>query len=474
MFVGSMPEDATDGSLERVLSRWQLFAIGFGAIVGWGWIIQMGYWIDEAGPYGAMAAFAIGGVLVLLVALIYGELVSAMPFAGGEHVYTHRAFGPVVSFICSWSLLLGYMGVVGFQSIAIGIGFSYLIPGFDVLKLWTFAGQTVYGSWVAIGFLGILAITYMNYRGVEITAQVQLILATIIGISGIALVTGALTVGPSVSNAAFGGAAVLGVTTVAIQVPMLFVGFDVIPQAAEEADMSSRSLALVLLAVVATVGLFYIASIWAAGQAVPAGVLGDSLVPAATAMSAVFSSTVAGKLMTVVGIGALLTSWSAFVIGASRVVFAMADSGLLPESLATVHPEYNTPSRAIVLIGVLSMAAPWFGGNFVSSIINAGSLGIVLAWFTVALSFVALRYKEPEMERPFKLPGGYAFGIAAMAVTVFFIALYMPGAPSALLWPREWMIVLAWVVLGTVLFALSRRTTTETTIEDAGQPASER
>ena len=474
MFVGSMPEDATDGSLERVLSRWQLFAIGFGAIVGWGWIIQMGYWIDEAGPYGAMAAFAIGGVLVLLVALIYGELVSAMPFAGGEHVYTHRAFGPVVSFICSWSLLLGYMGVVGFQSIAIGIGFSYLIPGFDVLKLWTFAGQTVYGSWVAIGFLGILAITYMNYRGVEITAQVQLILATIIGISGIALVTGALTVGPSVSNAAFGGAAVLGVTTVAIQVPMLFVGFDVIPQAAEEADMSSRSLALVLLAVVATVGLFYIASIWAAGQAVPAGVLGDSLVPAATAMSAVFSSTVAGKLMTLVGIGALLTSWSAFVIGASRVVFAMADSGLLPESLATVHPEYNTPSRAIVLIGVLSMAAPWFGGNFVSSIINAGSLGIVLAWFTVALSFVALRYKEPEMERPFKLPAGYAFGIAAMAVTVFFIALYMPGAPSALLWPREWMIVLAWVVLGTVLFALSRRTTTETTIEDAGQPASER
>jgi amino acid transporter len=474
MVTGTMSGDTTDGSLERVLSRWQLFAIGFGAIVGWGWIIQMGYWIDEAGPYGAMAAFAIGGVLVLLVALIYGELVSAMPFAGGEHVYTHRAFGPVVSFICSWSLLLGYMGVVGFQSIAIGIGFSYLIPGFDMLELWTFAGQTVYGSWVAVGFLGILAITYMNYRGVEITAQVQLILATVIGISGIALVTGAFTVAPSASNAAFGGAAVLGVTTVAIQVPMLFVGFDVVPQAAEEADMSSRSLALVLLAVVSTVGLFYIVSIWAAGQAVPAGVLGDSLVPAATAMSTIFSSPVAGNLMTVVGIGALLTSWSAFVIGASRVVFAMADSGLLPQSLAKVHPEYNTPSRAIVLIGVLSMAAPWFGGNFVSSIINAGSLGIVIAWFTVALSFVALRYNEPEMERPFKLPGGYTFGIAGMVVTVFFIALYMPGAPSALLWPREWAIVLAWVVLGAVLFGLSRRTSTDTAIEDAGQPASER
>jgi amino acid transporter len=390
-----------------------------------------------------MAAFAIGGVLILLVALIYGELVSAMPYAGGEHVYTHRAFGPIVSLVCSWSLLLGYMGVVGFQSIAIGIGFSYLVPGFDILKLWTFAGATVYGSWVAIGFLGIIAITYMNYRGVEIAAQVQLVLATVIGISGIALITGSLTVGPSASNAAFGGAAVLGVTTVAIQVPMLFFGFDVVPQAAEEADMSTRSLASVLLAVVITVGLFYIVSIWAAGQAVSAGALGGSLVPAATAMATIFGSPIAGDLMTIVGVGALLTSWSAFVIGASRVVFAMADSGLLPESLAKVHPEYNTPSRAIVLIGVLSMAAPWFGANFVNSIINAGSLGIIVAWFTVALSFVALRYNEPEMERPFELPAGYAFGGAALLVTAFFFVLYMPGAPSALLWPREWLIVLA-------------------------------
>lgn len=178
--------------------------------------------------------------------------------------------------------------------------------------------------------------------------------------------------------------------------------------------------------------------------------------------------------MTVIGIGALLTSWSAFVIGASRLVFAMADSGLLPASLSRVHPEYNTPSRAILLIGGISMVAPWFGVNFVSSIINAGSLGIVLAWFIVVLSFIALRYREPDMERPFKLPGGYLFGVAALLVTLFFIALYLPGAPSALLWPREWMIVIAWIVLGVCLFALSRRRTTDSTItEDTSQPTSE-
>jgi amino acid transporter len=109
---------------------------------------------------------------------------------------------------------------------------------------------------------------------------------------------------------------------------------------------------------------------------------------------------------------------------------------------------------------------------------RAGRVSRVVAAFVVADSDSELQTQhgvelEPEMERPFKLPGGYTFGIAAMVVTLFFIGLYMPGAPSALLWPREWAIVVAWIVLGAVLFALSRRSTTETAMEETRQPASE-
>lgn len=449
-----MADNSTHGKLEGVLSQRQLFAIGFGAIVGWGWIIQMGYWVDTAGPWGGITAFLVGGFLVALISLIYAELVSAMPKVGGEHVYSMRAFGPFGSFACSWSLLLGYLGVIAFQSIAFGVAISHLIPGLDTLQLWSFAGAPVYAPLVGIGLLGVLGITYMNYRGVRLTAQIQMALAAIICVAGLLMVVGAFTKGQPVANEPFGGVGLAGITVVAVQVPMLFVGFDVVPQAAEEADISPHSLAITLLAVVSCVALFYVITIWAAGEALLAEVLGASPVPAAAAMSALMGSEMAGQLMTVAGIGALLTSWSAFVIGASRVLFAMAETGMLPESLAKLHPDYNTPSNAILLTGAISAAAPWFGAQLINTVINAGSLGIVIAWFIVVLSFLRLRRQEPEMERPFKIPYGKTFGVISLVVTAFFILLYAPGGPSAL-GLKEWTIIGAWVLLGTVLRSLS-------------------
>jgi APA family basic amino acid/polyamine antiporter len=458
-----------DGALERVLSQWELFAIGFGAIVGWGWIIQMGYWIDTAGPTGSILAFAGGGILVGLVSLVYAELTSAMPYAGGEHHYSLRAFGAKGSFACSWGLLLGYIGVIAFQSIALGVGVAYLIPGFRRFELWTLLGQPVYGSVVAVGLLGVVGITYLNYRGIQLSAQVQLILTILVVLAGIALVVGGFTNSQSVANPAFSGSGLAGAAAVAIQVPGLYVGFDVIPQAAEEADVSPRSLATVILATVLSVGVFYIVTIWTAGQTLPATVLGNSPVPAAAAMTAVFNSPLAGKLMTLVGIGALLTSWSAFLIGASRVVFAMAESNMLPEPLADIHPTYNTPSKAILLVGAISAVAPWLGSQMITSIINADSIGIVFAWIMVSASFLKLRWEEPDMERPFKLPGGSVIGVLALLASLFFFALYLPGAPSALVWPKDWAIVLAWIALGLILVALTQRSVFSSDVASADE-----
>jgi len=454
-----MVEDATDGSLAKVLSRWQLFAIGFGAIVGWGWIIQMGYWVNEAGPIGSLVAFAVGSILVLLMCLIYGELSSAMPYAGGELHYSKRAFGIKSSFACSWGLLLGYVGVVAFQAIALGVAIAYLIPHFQTFPLWTILGEPVYGSVVAVGILGVFIITYLNYRGVDPTAQFQLILVAIIILAAIILITGSFTVAPTVKNAPFGNAGLAGIAIVAIQVPGLFSGFAIIPQTAEEADMHPRSIGTVIVAVIFSVTLFYAITFWAVGQSVPVSKLADSLVPAATAMATVFNSAIAGKLMTLAGIAALLTSWSSFLIGASRLIYAMAESNMLPESLAHIHPKYNTPSRAIVLIGVITAIAPFLGEQMISSIINADSLGFVFSWIIVSGSFLYLRYTEPEMERPFKLPGGYLIGGLGLIASVLFLRLYLPGAPSALVWPKDWAIVSLWSLLGIGFFIYTRWTT---------------
>jgi APA family basic amino acid/polyamine antiporter len=90
-------------------------------------------------------------------------------------------------------------------------------------------------------------------------------------------------------------------------------------------------------------------------------------------------------------------------------------------------------------------------------IVDAGGLGIVVAWSLVCVSFLLLRHREPEMDRPFRVPAGYATGAFAFALSGFFVFLYLPGGPSALVWPYEWLMVLLWTLLDVGLFALSPR-----------------
>ena len=125
--------------------------------------------------------------------------------------------------------------------------------------------------------------------------------------------------------------------------------------------------------------------------------------------------------------------------------------------LGTLHPVYRTPRNAILLIGALSVIGPFFGRPVLVWLVNAGGLGIVIAYAMVALSFLVLRWKEPNLDRPYIVPFGYTVGIAALILSIGLGILYLPGSPSALLWPEEWVILIGWSVLGFLLYALSRR-----------------
>ncbi len=450
-----MDHETTNNKFERVLTKRDVFVLAFGAMIGWGWIIQTGYWVNEGGVLGSILAFVLGGVMVSVVGLIYGELASAMPFVGGEHVYSLRALGPLGSFVCTWALVLGYVGVVVFEVVALPSALAYVVPGFNAIELWTVAGQPVYATWVLVGAIGAIVMTFLNYRGVRPAAQFQTILALVIGLAGVTLAIGAVANGQSPSTPPFAGAGMAGVFTVAIMTPFMFVGFDVIPQAAGEADVSPKLLGLLIPASVTLAALFYIAVIWASGQAMPGSELVDSSLPAASAMAAIFDSQTIGRIMAIAGIAGILTSWNSFLLGASRAIYALADSGMLPEQLSTLHAEHNTPSSALALIGGLSIFSPLFGEQMLIWIVNAGGFGLVVAWVLVVISFLVLRYREPEMDRPLELPFGYGFGAVALVLTTFFVGLYLPGAPSALSWPHEWGIILFWVVLGVAMYTVS-------------------
>src|SRR5699024_8559356 len=112
------------------------------------------------------------------------------------------------------------------------------------------------------------------------------------------------------------------------------------------------------------------------------------------------------------------------------------------------------PYKAILLIGALSTFAPLLGRPALVWLIDAGGLGLVIAWLMVSISFVILRKKEPNMDRPFKLGGGTTLGWIAIILSIGVIALYMPGMPSAL-GMHEWIILLAWAILGAVFYLTS-------------------
>lgn len=125
---------------KRVLSKKDVLAISFGAMIGWGWIVMVGDWILAAGTLGAILAFAIGGLMVLLVGLTYAELTSALPKCGGEQVFSYRALGRKASFVCTWAIILGYISVVAFEAVALPTVVEYLAPGYVQGYMYTIAG----------------------------------------------------------------------------------------------------------------------------------------------------------------------------------------------------------------------------------------------------------------------------------------------------------------------------------------------
>jgi len=451
-------ESPSTGKLLRVLARKDVLALAFGAMIGWGWIVLTGSWIQSAGSLGAITAFLFGGTAIVLVGLTYAELASAMPQVGGEHVYSYRALGHFSSFLCTWAITLGYVSVVAFEAVALPTVVEHLFPGYSVGHLWTIADWEVNATWVAVGVIGSLIMMWINYRGIRTVALVQKIVTLLILVVGVMFITGALFEGEratmeplfNTSEGVMGG-----IMMVLIMVPFMFVGFDVIPQAAEEINLPFKEIGKVLMASVILAVFWYALIILGTSLMLDPEALGESSLAVPDAMQAVFQAPWAGNLMVLAGIAGIVTSWNAFYVGGSRAIYALAHSGMLPAFLGKLHPTHKTPTNAIFLMGIFSCIAPFLGRPALVWLVVAGGLGIVIAYLFVALSFLVLRHREPDMPRPFKVSNGKLVGVVAVILSIGMLGLYMPGSPSALA-PIEWAIFAGWTLLGLAMYAWSR------------------
>lgn len=449
---------------DKVFSMWDILVIAFGAMIGWGWVVSTGDWIQAGGVLGAAIGFCIGGVMIFFVGLTYGELTSAMPQCGGEHVFSYKAMGPVGSFICTWAIILGYVSVVCFEACAFPTIIQYIFPGFLKGYLYTVAGFDVYASWLAVAIIVTICITYINIKGAEAAAKLQTILTVIIGAIGILLVVSSALRGDAsnLQGQLFAGETgkdtILSVMKVALITPFFFIGFDVIPQAAEEINVPLKKIGRIMILSIVLAVVFYGLIIIAVGYMMSADEIrmsaesGAGLVTA-DAMAKAFNSSVMSKVLIIGGMCGIVTSWNSFLLGGSRAMYSMAESYMIPRTFVKLHKKNKTPVNALYLIGILSIIAPFFGRKMLLWIVDAGNFGCVLAYCMVALSFLILRKKDPELKRPYKVKHYKFVGTMAVLMSGIMLLMYIiPNSGCSLVW-QEWIMAGGWCILG-VFFAI--------------------
>ena len=448
-----MSEHSTEPSARfaKVLGQPEVIALSFGAMIGWSWVLLTGVWLTEAGTLGTLIAFTIGGFAICLIGLTYAELASAMPKTGGEHVYTHRALGKKWSFVCTWALLFSYVNVCLFESVALPTAVEYLLPQIRLGTLWNVLGADVDIGFVLVGSLGALIMTIVNYLGIRTAAILQTIVTVLIVMAGILLITGAAFNGDPAHAQPWIAEPSTGILAVLIMVPAMLIGFDVIPQSAEEINLPPNKIGRLLIISVVLAVLWYILVTAAVGFALPVASIGNSQLATANAATALWQGNWAGTILVLGGIGGILTSWNAFIVGASRVMFALSESGFLPPAFARLHPKYQTPYVGIITIGLISIFAPLFGRTILVWLVNSGSFAVTIAFLFVAVSFLVLRHREPEMIRPFKVSHPNLVGYGAIVLSLGLLSAFFPWSDSALLWPDEWLTIVIWSVLGAAI-----------------------
>jgi amino acid transporter len=435
----------------KVLNTPQVIALALGAMIGWSWVLLTGFWLTAAGTVGTLIAFSVGGLAVTLIGLTYSELASAMPKAGGEHIYTARALGSRWSFVCTWALLFSYVNVCMFEAVALPAAVEYLFPNIRLGTLWNVLDSDVDIGFILIGVGATILVTWVNYLGIRAAALLQAVITSIIICTGILLVSGAIVFGEATNAQPWIATPVSGILIVLIMVPSMLIGFDVIPQSAEEINLPPNKIGRLLVFSLACAVAWYVLIAMAVSFGLTAEAMSGSTMATADAATSLWGSPWAGSLLVLGGIGGILTSWNAFVVGASRVLFALAKSGHVPSIFATIHAKYKTPYVGILAIGLVTMVGPLFGRTILVWLVNSGSFAVTIAFVFVAISFLVLREKEPNMPRPFKVSHPNLVGYGGVIMSLGLLSAFFPWSASALAWPQEWMTILIWSLLGAVL-----------------------
>ncbi|MGA5299795.1 amino acid permease [Nucisporomicrobium flavum] len=438
-------EDITDDTgegLNRSLGLWQLTAIGIGGIIGAGIFALAGAVAHETAGPAVLISFLIAGVASAAAALSYAEFAGMIPKAGSAYTYGYVVLGEVVGWFIGWDLLLEYTAIVAVVAIGISGYFAFLMAeiGVDLPNWMLGAPGTGDGHVVDLfAVLLCLLIAYLLNRGIRAAARAE---TAVVGIK-IAVVLLVVVVGFFHIKTAnyrpffpFGvGGAITGAATVFFAV----FGYDAMSTAAEESRDARRHLPRAIVYSLAVSMVLYVLA-----TLVLTGMQNYRDINPTSGFSSAFASVGLSGLADVIAVGAIigiLTVMFTFMLGVTRVWYAMSRDGLLPSWFARLHPVRRVPSRVTWIVGVASAIIAGFLP--IREAAELTNIGILLAFIVVCVAVIVLRRRRPELPRTFRLPGMPVVPALGVVFSIWLITF---------LSPVTWIRFVVWFVLGAVVY----------------------
>ncbi|MEH6556326.1 MAG: APC family permease [Oceanicoccus sp.] len=439
-----------DIHLQKTIGPFTATMFGVGAMVGAGIFVLSGIAAGYAGP-AVILAFLLNALVALAIGTCYAELGSAMPRAGGSYFWVKTALGKPAGFAVGW------IGVYanGIVSALYALGF-----GSFFVALLQRLGLAISDDYVLVfAVLITVAITYLQYRGIRdlgivenSVTVIKVLLLCVLVVAGFIIFSNSDNVMEKMTPFAPNGAG--GVLMAMAVIFVAFEGFEVITRTGEEMHLPEKNIPLAIYAsIIISVSLYLlIAVILIAAVSGPGGqsswqYLGDlgELGMATTARQLLPYGDV---IFYVAGIASTASAMIAATYSAVRVTFALGRAKDLPEVLADIHPQYNSPHKAAIACGVIVLAIVMVLP--ITEVAGAASQMFALLFAVVCFAAWRLRSTQPDMVRPFRarlLPLCASVGILAGLVVMMTLLNISPLA---------WWISFAWLLVGGVIFVFRR------------------
>ena len=391
--------------LTRALSFFDVICLGINSVVGAGIFLLPGQLCSLAGD-AALWLFPMCGVLCFIISLCFAEMGGMYNKTGGAYLYAREAFGPFAGFLVGWMMWLS--SIIGWASVASGFGLylGYFLP--------------TENGWLSKSIIAILIVglSAINFFGVKpgartinfFTVGKLLSLLIFIGV-GFFFIHGNNLSSPPFNKGGQGGFPGGNFNAAAVMALYAYTGFEFVVVPAEEMRHPQRDIPRVLLFVLLlATGLYIVIQIVATGTFPGLAASDKPLADAAR----YFMGTAGGVI---IGAGALLSiggSNAGIALTSPRSLYVLSADGFFPKIFSKIHPKYHTPYLAIIVNTALTLLLS-LTGSF-KYLVAASVMVSILQYIPTCLAVVVLRRYKPELERNYRIPGGYCIPVLALAI----------------------------------------------------------